>query len=149
MSLARKAYSIFGVVLLVELALQFYLITAGALSVWAAQDNAGAVYAAFKNGDKFATLHAFIGTLVIPITIVVMIALAFAAGLSRRDKGQTIGLFALMVIQFLLGVIGTSGSVAAAVIGGLHGLNALAIVGAAGSLVFRTWALRGSVRSTA
>ena len=149
MSLARKAYSIVGVVLLVELALQFYLITAGALSVWAAQDNAGAVYAAFENGDKFATLHAFIGTLVIPITIVVMIALAFAAGLSRRDKGQTIGLFALMVIQFLLGVIGTSGSVAAAVIGGLHGLNALAIVGAAGSLVFRTWALRGSVRSTA
>ena len=34
-------------------------------------------------------------------------------------------------------------------LGGLHGLSALAIVGAAGSLVFRTWALRGSVRSTA
>jgi ABC-type maltose transport system permease subunit len=149
MSAARRAYSIFGVLLLVELGLQFYLIAAGALSVWAAQDNAGSVYAAFKDGDKFASLHAFIGTLVIPITILVMIALAFAAGLSRRDKGQTAGLFGLMVLQFLLGVIGSSGSVAAAIIGGLHGLNALVIVGAAGSLVFRTWALRGSARSTA
>jgi len=146
---ARKAYSIMGVILLVELALQFYLIAAGALSVWAASDNANAVYAAFKNGDKFASLHGFIGTLVIPITILVMIGLAFAAGLSRRDKGQTAGLFGLVVVQFLLGVIGSSGSVAGAVIGGLHGLNALAIVGAAGSLVFRTWALRGSERLTA
>lgn len=149
MSPVRRAYSIFGVILLVELGLQFYLIAAGALSVWAAQDNASSVYAAFKNGDKFALLHGFNGTFVIPITILVMIALAFAAGLSRRDKGQTAGLFGLMVIQFLLGVIGSSGSVAAAVVGGLHGLVALAIVGAAGSLVFRTWALRGSARSTA
>jgi ABC-type maltose transport system permease subunit len=149
MSAARRAYSIFGVLLLVELGLQFYLIAAGALSVWAAQDNAGSVYAAFKTGDQFASLHAVIGTLVIPITILVMIALAFAAGLSRRDKGQTAGLFGLMVLQFLLGVIGSSGSVAAAIIGGLHGLNALVIVGAAGSLVFRTWALRGPARSAA
>ena len=149
MSMARRAYSIFGVILLVELALQFYLIAAGALAVWAAQDNAGSVYAAFKNGDKFASLHGLVGTFVIPITILVMIALAFAAGLSRRDKGQTAGLFGLMVIQFVLGVIGSSGSVPAAAIGGLHGLNSLVIVGAAGSLVFRTWALRGSARSTA
>src|SRR4029077_11028642 len=149
MSLARKAYSVFGVVLLVELGLQFYLIAAGALSVWAAQDNAGSVYAAFKNGDKFASLHGVVGTFVIPITILVMIALAFAAGLSRRDKGQTAGLFGLIIVQFILGVIGSSGSVAAAAVGGLHGLVALAIVGAAGSLVFRTWALRSAARSTA
>jgi hypothetical protein len=149
LSLARRAFSIFGVILLVELGLQFYLIAAGALSVWGAQDNASSVYAAFKNADTFASLHLLIGTFVIPITILVMIALAFASGLSRRDKGQTVGLFGLMVIQFLLGVIGSSGSVAGAVIGGLHGLNALAIVGLAGSLVFRSWAFRGSARTTA
>lgn len=149
MSPVRKAFSIFGVILLVEVGLQFYLIAAAALSVWAAQDNAASVYAAFKNGDKFASLHGFIGTFVIPVTILVLIALAFAAGLSRRDKGQTVGLFVLIVVQFVLGVIGSSGSVAAAIIGGLHGLVALAIVGAAGTLVFRTWALRGPARSTA
>lgn len=149
MSLARRAYSIVGVILLVELGLQFYLIAAAALSVWAAHDNASSVYSAFKNGDKFASLHGFVGTFVIPITILVMIALAFAAGLSRRDKGQTAGLFGLMIIQFLLGVFGSSGSVVGAVVGGLHGLVALAIVGGAGTLVFRTWALRGAARSTA
>ena len=149
MSMARRAFSIVGVILLVELGLQFYLIAAGALSVWGAQDNAGSVYAAFKNGDTFASLHGFMGTIVIPITILVMIALAFAARLSRRDKGQTAGLFGLMIVQFLLAAIGSSGSVAGEVIGGLHGLNALVIVGAAGSLVVRTWALRGSARSTA
>ncbi len=40
-----------------------------------------------------------------------------AAGLSRRDKAQTVGLFGLIVIQFLFGEIGSSGSVGAAVIG--------------------------------
>lgn len=149
MSMTRRAFSIVGVILLVELGLQFYLIAAGALSVWGAQDNAGSVYAAFKNGDTFASLHGFTGTIVIPITILVMIALAFAARLSRRDKGQTAGLFGLMIVQFLLAAIGSSGSVAAEVVGGLHGLNALVIVGAAGSLVIRTWALRGSAQSTA
>ena len=149
MSLARKAYSVFGIVLLVELGLQFYLIAAGALSVWAAQDNAGSVYAAFKNGDRFASLHGFIGTIVVPITILAMIALVFAAGLSRRDKGQTVGLFGLIVIQFILGAIGSSGGGAAALIGGLHGLNALVMVGAAGSLVVRTWALKPTIPSTA
>ena len=149
MSLSRRVYSVLGVILLVELGLQFYLIAAGALSVWAAQDNAGSVYTAFKNGDQFASLHGLIGTFVIPITILLLIALAFAARLSRRDKGQTAGLFGLLVIQFLLGVIGSSGSTWGAVIGGLHGLNALVIVAAAGTLVFRTWALSGSARSTA
>jgi hypothetical protein len=148
LSLSRRAFSIVGVALLVELGLQFYLIAAGALSVWSAQDNASSVYAAFKNGDQFASLHGLIGTFVIPITILVMIALAFAAGLSRRDKGQTVGLFGLMVIQFVLGVIGSAGGSGAAALGGLHGLNALVIVGAAGSLVFRTWALRGTVSKT-
>jgi len=149
LSLARRAYSIFGVILLVELGLQFYLIAAGALSVWAAQDNASSVYSAFKNGDRFASLHAIVGTLVIPVTILVMIALAFVAGLARRDKLLTAGLFGLIVIQFLLGAIGATGSTAAALIGGLHGLNAVVMVGAAGSLVFRTWAMRGGTASSA
>jgi hypothetical protein len=149
LTIARRAFSIVGVILLVEIGLQFYLIAAGALSVWAAQDNANAVYSAFKDGDRFASLHGLVGTFVIPVTVLVMIGLAFAASLSRRDKGQTFGLLGLVVLQFILGVIGTSGGTAAAVIGGLHGLNALAIVGAAGSLVYRSWALRGAASSPA
>ncbi len=58
MSGLKKAYTIVGVVLLVELALQFYLIAAAALAVWGAKNNAKDVYAAFKVGDQFAGLHA-------------------------------------------------------------------------------------------
>jgi len=140
MSGLKKAYTIVGVVLLVELALQFYLIAAAALAVWGAKNNAKDVYAAFKVGDQFAGLHAVVGTLVIPLTILALIALSFGARLPARTKGQTAGLFGLVVVQFLLGVVGSGGGTGLAIIGGLHGLNALAIVGLSGSLVARNWA---------
>jgi hypothetical protein len=136
----KKAYSIVGVVLLVELALQFYLIAAAALALWGAKDNANAVYSAFKIGDRFASLHVLVGTLVIPLTILILIALSFGARMPARTKGETAGLVGLMVLQFLLGVVGSGGGAGLAVIGGLHGLNALFIVGLSGSLVFRNWA---------
>jgi Family of unknown function (DUF6220) len=141
MSGFKKAYTIVGVVLLVELALQFYLIAAAALAVWGAKDNAADVYSAFKVGDQFAGLHAGLGTFLIPLTILILIALSFAARLPARTKGQTAGLFGLMVVQFLLGVVGSGGGTGLAVIGSLHGLNSLVIVGLSGSLVFRNWAL--------
>jgi hypothetical protein len=140
MSGFKKAYTIVGVVLLVELALQFYLIAAGALAVWGAKNNATDVYAAFKVGDQFASLHAVVGTLIIPVTIIVLLALSFGARLPVRAKGQTGGLLGLVVVQFLLGVVGSGGGTGLAVIGGLHGLNALAIVGLTGTLVSRNWA---------
>lgn len=139
----KKAYSVAGVVLLVELALQFYLIAAGALSVWGAdsnKDTAASVFSGFKTGDNFAVLHALNGTLVIPFTILVLIALSFAAGHAGRVKGQTAALFGLIVIQFFLGIAGGAGGTVAAAIGGLHGLNALVLVGTAVTVVRRTWA---------
>src|SRR5258708_13042822 len=89
MSGLKKAYSIVGVVLLVELALQFYLVAAAALAVWGAKNNAKDVYAAFKVGDQFAGLHAVVGTLIIPLTIIVLIALPFVARLPPRTKCPT------------------------------------------------------------
>src|SRR5215467_12471737 len=80
MSGIRKAYSILGALLLVELGLQFYFIATAALNVWGAPDNAGAVYSAFKTSDPWASLHAINGTIVIPITALVMLVLAFVAG---------------------------------------------------------------------
>jgi hypothetical protein len=149
MSGARKAYSAVGVLLLAEIALQFYLIAAGALAVWGAADNAASVYAAFKTGDQFASIHGFDGTFVIPLTILVLIALSFAARLPGRVKGMTAALFGLMVVQFVLGVAGSGGGTGLAVIGGLHGLNALAITGLAGQLVVRNWAFRRAAPAAA
>src|SRR5258708_35977739 len=102
MSGLKKAYTIVGVVLLVELALQFYLIAAAALAVWGAKNNAKDVYAAFKVGDQFAGLHAVVATLVIPLTIIALIALSFGSRSPARTKGQTAGLLGLVVGQFLL-----------------------------------------------
>lgn len=146
MSGARKVYSVLGVLLLVELGLQFYLIAAAALSVWSVTNNntytAGQVYSAFQTGDKFAAIHAIDGTFVIPLTILLLIAAAFIARLPGRTKGQTGALFGLIVLQFFLGVIGSGGGTGLAIIGGLHGLNALALTGLAIQLVIRNWAFR-------
>jgi uncharacterized protein DUF6220 len=140
LSTARKVYSVVGVLLLVELALQFYFIATAALNVWGADGNADtakSVFAGFKAGDTFANLHAFNGTLVIPVTILVLIGVSFWAHLPGRIKWQTGALFGLMVLQFLLAGIGFGGAPA---VGGLHGVNALAIVGLSSMLVIRTWA---------
>ncbi len=147
----KKAYSIVGVVLLVLLALQFYLIAAAALQVWGAdntQDTATSVFGGFKVGDSFAMLHGINGTFLIPIAILAMIGLSFGAGMSSRLKWQTGALFGLMVIQFLLALVGSANGAVAAAVGGLHGLNALAIVGLSGTLVQRTWAFRAASSAT-
>ena len=143
----RRAYTIAGVVLMVELALQFYLIAAAALSVWGATPSSGdatssEIFAGFQIGDNFANLHAINGTFVIPLTILVMIGLAFGAGHSGRVKGMTAGLFGLMVIQFVLGFFGGLQSTLGSAIAGLHGLNAIAIVGLTFYLLSSTWAYR-------
>src|SRR5260370_21000690 len=101
MSGLKKAYTIVGVVLLVELALQFYLIAAAALAVWGAKNNAKDVYAAFKAGDQFAGLHAVVGTLVIPLTTIALTPLSFGPRLPARTKGQTAGLLALLLLHLL------------------------------------------------
>ena len=143
----RRAYTIAGVVLMVELALQFYLIAAAAWSVWGATPSSGdatssQIFAGFKIGDNFASLHALVGTLLIPLTMLVMIGLAFGARHSGRVKWMTAGLFGLMVIQALLGFFGGLQSTVGSAIAGLHGLNAMAIVALKFYLLRATWAHR-------
>ena len=143
----RRAYTIAGVVLVVALALQFYLIAAASWSVWGATPSSGdptssQIFAGFKIGDTFASLHAINGSLVIPVTMLVMIGLAFGARHSGRVKLVTAGLFGLMVIQALLGFFGGLQSTLGSAIAGLHGLNALAIVAVTGYLLNATWAYR-------
>ncbi len=84
------------------------------------------------------------GTIVIPLTILALMGLSFGALLPRRMKWQIAVLFGLMVVQFLLAVLGASGSSTAAAVRGLHGLNAVVIVGLTVWLVYRNWALRAT-----
>lgn len=141
----RRAYSIAGVVLMAELVLQFYLIAAAAWSVWGATPSTGSptsgqIFSGFKLGDGFATLHAIDGTILIPLTILVLIGLAFGARHTTRVKWLTAGLFGLMVIQFFLGFFGGAQTAAGSAVAGLHGVNAMLIVGLAIYLMRANWA---------
>ena len=150
MSTWRKVYWVLGVVLLVELALQFYFIAAAALNIWGADtpDTAKSVFAGFKVSDNWGNLHAINGTLVVPVTILALIAMSFAARLPGNLKWQTAALFGLMVIQVFLAGAGAAGG-AWMFVGGLHGVNALLIVGLTFSLVSRTWAFGERARQFA
>ena len=138
MSFFRKAYSVVGVILMLEYFAQFFLIAAAIFTIEEANDNAQSVYSAFKNADSFAGLHFLNGVLVIGITTLVLIACAALARLPGRTIGLTALLFVLLVVQFILG------SIPVPLVNGLHGLNALILVGLAGALTGRNWAWRPS-----
>jgi hypothetical protein len=137
----RKAYSVAGVVLLCELFLQFYFAAAGIFTIVAQIDSTSAnvIKTAVNDSEPFLTLHGINGSLVIPVTILVMVGLSFGARYVRRIKWLTGGLFGLVVVQFVLAGFGHSGM---ALVAGLHGMNAILVVGLATYLTFTNWAFR-------
>src|SRR5438270_2963851 len=94
----RRAYSVIGAFLMLELVAQFYLI-AGAIFTIAAKADAGpdAVKAAVQNADSFAALHAINGTFVVPFTIILLLGVAFAARFPRPTIVLNAILLGLMV----------------------------------------------------
>lgn len=138
MNIFKKAYSVFGALLMLQFFLQLYF-TAAVFTVAGANDNAKDVYAAFKNGDSFFGLHAINGDLV-GINLLIMLGLSFGSRYPWRTTVMTGVLFLLLVIQLVLAHTGI------AVLSGLHGVNALVMVGLGGFLTGRNWAFgRGAV----
>jgi hypothetical protein len=136
MSTFRKAYSVFGAILMVQFALQLYLIAAAALDIYNANDNAKDVYSAFKNADTFVGLHRLNGDLT-ALTILIMVGLSFGSRYPWRTTILTAVMFVLLVIQSTLAYSGGVPLVA-----GLHGVNALILIGLGGFLTGRNWAFR-------
>ena len=136
MSIFRKAYSVAGVVLMLQFALQLYFIAAAAMGVFAANDNAKDVYSAFKSADAFASLHRLNGDLS-ALTILIMVGFSFGSRYPWRTTLLTALLFVLLVVQALLAGLGST-----PVLAGLHGVNALIMVGLAGALIGRNWGFR-------
>jgi hypothetical protein len=112
---------------------QLYFIAATIFTIVDANDNAKDVYAAFKNADTFAGLHAINGD-IIGLTILVMFVLSLASRQPRRTTILTGVLFVLLVIQLVLAHTGIP------VVAALHGLNALIMVGLGGYLTGTSWA---------
>jgi Family of unknown function (DUF6220) len=135
MSIFRKAYSVAGVVLMIQFFAQLYFVAAALLTIFQANDNAKDVYSAFKTADTFAGLHRANGDLV-ALTILVMIGCSFGSRYPWRATLQTAVLFVLLVIQSVLAYTGIP------VLSGLHGVNALIMIGLGGYLTGRHWAFR-------
>jgi Family of unknown function (DUF6220) len=132
----RKAYSVAGAVLMLQFALQLYFIAAAALGIFNANDNAKDVYSAFKNVDAFASLHRLNGDLA-ALTILIMVGLSFGSRYPWRTTILTALLFVLLFLQVVLAALGGT-----PVLAGLHGVNALILIGLGGFLTGRNWAFR-------
>lgn len=141
MSIFRKAYSVFGALLMLQFIAQLYFIAAALFTIVAADDNAKDVYSAFKNADTFAGLHAFNGDL-IGLTILIMVGLAFGSRFPWRMTILTGVLFVLLVVQLLLAHTGIPA------LSGIHGVNALILIGLGGYLTGRNWAFGSRADAT-
>jgi hypothetical protein len=126
-------YSVVGAFLMLQFLLQFYFIAAALFTITAANDNAKDVYSAFKNADAFAGLHVINGYF-IGLTILVMVGLSFGARYRWRTTVLTAILFVLVLVQSTLASAGIP------IVSGLHGLNALILVGLGGYLTSTNWA---------
>jgi hypothetical protein len=135
MNIFRKAYSVAGVVLMVQFFAQLYFVAAAIFTIFQANDNAKDIYSAFKNADTFAGLHRTNGDL-IGLTILVMIGCSFGARYPWRTTILTVVLFLLLIAQSVLAYTGIP------ILSGLHGVNALVMVGLGGFLTGRHWAFR-------
>jgi hypothetical protein len=142
MSIFRKAYSVFGAILMLQFFLQLYFIAGAIFTIANANDNQKDVYAAFKNADSFAGLHAINGYLV-GINLLIMIGLSFGSRYPWRTTIMTAVAFVLLLLQSVLAHTGVPA------LSGLHGVNALILVGLGGYLTGRNWAFGGRAAETA
>jgi hypothetical protein len=137
MNIFRKAYSVAGVVLMIQYFAQLYFVAAAIFTIFQANDNAKDVYAAFRNADTFAGLHRANGDLM-ALTILIMVGCSFGARYAWRTTILTAVLFLLLIVQSVLAYTGIP------VLSGLHGVNALIMIGLSGYLVGRNWGFRRS-----
>ena len=156
MSFYRKAYSVFGVLLLLEYLLQFYTIGAGVFSfIFHAGSNATAqqTYDAFHSGDTYFTIHILDGVFAIAITTLLLWAFSFGAKHPGRTTQLTGLLVLLLIVQDLLA--GGFPLVPAflfqfpSIIAGLHPLNGGIMLILATWLVYKNWAFGSRGRKLA
>lgn len=138
MSFFRKAYSVACAVLMIQFVVQLYLVAAAVLTIFQANDNAEDIYSAFKTADTFAGIHRANGDLA-AVTIIVMVGCSFGARYPWRTTLLTAALFVLLFIQSTLAYMGIP------LLSGLHGVNALILIGLGAYLTGRNWAFRRDV----
>jgi thiamine transporter ThiT len=147
MNFYRKAYSVVGVLLLLEYLLQFYSIGAGIFSaIFNSGSNATAqqTYNAFHSGDTYFAIHIIVGVFAIAITTLLLWAFSFGAKYPDRTTQLTGLLVGLLILQDLLA--GGFPLVPAflfqlpSIIAGIHPVNGVIMLILATWLVYKHWA---------
>ena len=133
MALFRKAYSVVGVLLLLDLVAQFFLIGAAMFTIFNEASNGSGADRALSDSGVYLIAHTINGA-AMAVLILVLVGLSFGSRYPWRTTGLTALLFLLLVVQSVLAHTGI------APVSALHAVNGLVIVGLTGSLTGSHWA---------
>jgi len=137
----RAAFKYLTSLLFVAIVVQVGVAAVGAFNAIDKADNGQTVTK--KQIENGFDPHGLFGTIVLLLILIVVIV-AFAAKVDPLMKRIASGLVVLGALQVLFAWLGTKSAPA----GFLHGINALAIYGAAAVLAHRAWT-RGTVETPA
>ncbi|QTE30675.1 hypothetical protein [Pengzhenrongella sicca] len=121
----KSAYRVLALLIALGVAVQAASIAYGWFQVISDVD-AGAVYTSDTELNAGHALHGTVGVMVIPLLAVALLIVAFFARLRGGVRSAVI-IFVLVVVQIALAFA----AFGAPIVGALHGLNALAILGTA------------------
>jgi hypothetical protein len=131
-----SAFRIWASVVSLAVILQVGLASYGAFHAVNVADDKGSI--AKKSAEDAFAFHAILGYLIF-LAAIVLLVLAFLArrgGVASSRVRWSAILLGLILVQIVFALIGH----ASAGLGILHGMNALAVAGVAGSLAGREWA---------
>jgi len=133
MGFFRKAYSIVGAVLLLDVLAQFFIIGAAIFTVYSEASNGTAAQKAVDDSGFYFAAHAINGAS-LAVLILLLVGFSFGARYPWRTTGLTALLFLLLAIQSVLAHTGLP------LVSALHVINGLVILGLTGYLTRSNWA---------
>jgi len=135
MSFFRKAYSIVGALLLLDVLVQFFFIGAAIFTIFGEANNGVAAQKALDDSGFYVIAHVLNGA-AMAVLILLLVGLSFGARYPWRTTGLTALLFLLLALQSLLAHTGI------AAVSALHVINGLVILGLVGYLTRTSVAFR-------
>ncbi|MGW4638470.1 DUF6220 domain-containing protein [Sphaerisporangium sp. NPDC004334] len=137
----RRIYAALAALLLIAVLAQFYFAAVGA-------------FARPQDDGSFA-LHSITGMMIIPVLSLLVTIAAAASRAPGRQVATALLPFGLVIVQVLIVVLGRvlndsadNTTPAGLAIMGLHGINAMAVMGAAGMVLRNARKLAGSPRGS-
>jgi hypothetical protein len=138
----RTAYRVLAMLIAVGVVVQTALIAVALFDIAHSVDDGTVIDK--NSGDNWAQeVHGTVGMMILPLLALVLLIVAFFAGIPGGVKWAAIT-FGVTVLQILLAFLGSAAPVA----GALHGINALVLAGVA-SIAMRKARLAGAAPAPA